>query len=104
MKKEIRDGKVAVLVSPGFGAGWSTWNGIKELIFHPEIVKLVEQERYEEITEEFCQELLNTDDYICVLGVNDLTIAWLDEGTHFIINEYDGYESIYTVDDLTLIA
>lgn len=30
MKKLIRDGKVAVLVSPGFGAGWSTWNGDDE--------------------------------------------------------------------------
>jgi len=26
MTKYIRDGKVAVLYSPGFGAGWSTWN------------------------------------------------------------------------------
>ena len=25
MNKVIRDGKVAVVVSPGFGAGWSTW-------------------------------------------------------------------------------
>ena len=23
--KVIRDGKVAVIISPGFGAGWSTW-------------------------------------------------------------------------------
>ena len=26
MDKVIRDGKVAVLYSPGFGAGWSTWS------------------------------------------------------------------------------
>ena len=26
IEKVVRDGKVAVLVSPGYGAGWSTWN------------------------------------------------------------------------------
>lgn len=26
MDKVIKDGKVAVLYSPGFGAGWFTWN------------------------------------------------------------------------------
>ena len=25
MEKYIKDGKVGVLVSPGYGAGWSTW-------------------------------------------------------------------------------
>ena len=25
-EKYIKDGKVAVAYSPGFGAGWSTWN------------------------------------------------------------------------------
>ena len=26
MQKVIRDGKVAVLYSPGYGAGWYTWS------------------------------------------------------------------------------
>jgi hypothetical protein len=26
MEKVIRDGKVAVLYSPGYGAGWYSWN------------------------------------------------------------------------------
>ena len=55
MKKEVRDGKVAVLVSPSFGAGWYTWHGIEELIFHPKIVELVEQDNRHEITEELCK-------------------------------------------------
>ena len=28
MEKIVRDGKVAVAVSYGFGAGWSTWNDV----------------------------------------------------------------------------
>lgn len=27
MEKYEKDGKIAVLVSSGFGAGWSSWNG-----------------------------------------------------------------------------
>lgn len=33
-------GEVAVLYSPGYGAGWSTWNP-HDCLFTPEIVQLV---------------------------------------------------------------
>ena len=76
----------------------------KELLFHPKLVEMVENNKQKEITEEFCKDLLKTDDYICVLGAKDLQIEWLDEGTVFEINEYDGSESIRTLGNLTLIA
>lgn len=104
MKKVIRNGKVAVLISNGFGAGWYSWHSKKELLFHPKIVELVENDMRSEITEELCQELLNSDDYICVLGAGDLDIVWLDEGTAFAIEEYDGAESLRTIDDLVILA
>ena len=35
----IRDGLVAVVYSPGFGAGWYTWNlESPEILFDPNIV------------------------------------------------------------------
>jgi hypothetical protein len=37
MQKLIRDDKVAVLVSPGFGAGWYTWHWVEELIYDPSL-------------------------------------------------------------------
>lgn len=39
MEKYIKDNKVAVVIAPSFGAGWSSWNyEIKEtLVFHPAI-------------------------------------------------------------------
>ena len=50
MNKLIRDGKVAVLVSPGHGAGWSTWNAEhEEILFDPAIVEFVEHNRWEEL-------------------------------------------------------
>ena len=49
MIKLVRDGMVAVLYSPGFGAGWYTWNQeCTELMFDPAIVKLVEDENFDE--------------------------------------------------------
>lgn len=105
MQKVIRNDKVAVLYSPGYGAGWYSWHNKEELVFHPVLVELVEADKQEEITEELCQKLLNIEDYICVIGSDNLTIKWLEKDTFFRINEYDGAESIVTQDtDNWLIA
>ena len=104
MEKVIKEGKVAVLYSPGFGAGWFTWNSSEELLFHPTLVEMVEQGRNKEITEDLCKKLLGKTDYVCTLGARDLSIAWIPVGTKFIIQEYDGSETIMTVDDLALTA
>ncbi len=68
MEKVIRDGKVAILYSPGFGAGWYSWNtDHKELIFHPKLVELVETGREKEIDEEFVKDLLGIEDVVAVV-------------------------------------
>lgn len=103
MEKVIRDGKVAVLYSPGYGAGWYSWHGIKELLFHPAIVELVEQGRKNEITADFCRELLSPkDDFYTYCGdFEDLAIEWIPEGKAFQITEYDGSETIVYAEDQT---
>ena len=43
MEKVIKSGLVAVLISPEFGAGWSTWNPTcPEIIFDPVVVGMFE--------------------------------------------------------------
>ncbi len=97
MEKVIKDGYVAVLFSPGFGAGWSTWNRESpELIFDPNIVHYVEKEDKESL-QSYC-ELKYPSAYLG--GMDDLTIAWIKEGTFFRVNEYDGSESIETKEDV----
>ena len=97
MEKLIRDGKVAVLYSPGFGAGWFTWNTYApECLFDPEIVKIVlgeERGNIEEIAE---SKWATNDNYFYAGGWRDLEVEWLDEGSEFVIDEYDGSESIKT--------
>ena len=91
MNKLIDNGKVAVLYSPGFGAGWSTWNQeLPELVFEPAIVQFVETDQWAEM--ETYVSLKYPDIYKG--GMKDLAVAWLPEGTEFQINEYDGAESI----------
>lgn len=102
IKKLIRNGQVAVLYSPGFGAGWSTWNQeVPELVFEPVIVDFVEKEQWEELTTYVTLKYPDLYDG----GMRDLEIAWLDLGTEFRINEYDGSESVEVKEDmLWLIA
>lgn len=45
MNKWIKGGKVAVIISPGFGAGWSTWGEEKDkqaMLFDSELASLIE--------------------------------------------------------------
>lgn len=103
MEKVIRDGKVAVIVSHGFGAGWYSWNSEhQELLFHPKLVEMVEQKRNKEIDDEWVKENLGIDIYAG--GADGLSIHWLPIGTAFEIDEYDGSESLRTLADLVLVA
>lgn len=97
--KVIRDGMVAVLYSPGYGAGWSTWaHGLDDwAVFAPEVVEWVEQgkpggtDQLEEIVKS-----VHGDKYAYCGGGMDLEIEWIPAGTQFKIDEYDGAESVST--------
>ena len=90
MNKVIRDGKVAVLISYGFGTGFHSYGAPLEAIFDPKLVELVESEDFDG-AEEYVE---NTYQGVYRGGVGDLVVVWVDEGEEFIINEYDGSESI----------
>lgn len=103
MEKVIRDGKVAVLISQGWGAGWYSWHrDNQELLFHPKLVEMVEQNRKNEINDQWVLENLGIDMYAG--GSDGLEIHWLPIGTIFCIEEYDGFETIRTIEDLVLTA
>ena len=90
-EKFIRDGKVAVLYSPGYGAGWSTWNReyAEELLFDSRIVSALLNDGSE--AAEAVAEELYPDTYTG--GASDLQVRWLDPNCQFQISEYDGSES-----------
>lgn len=103
MNKVVRDGLVAVLYSPGYGAGWSTWasDDIREqILFDPGLVDLVENEKWEEAQ---AYAALKYPDFYPG-GLDDLHIAWIPVGTQFRVNEYDGKESIEQRDSVDWIT
>lgn len=102
MEKVEKDGKVAVLISPGFGAGWWTWNKEETTPFEPKIVDMVLKGKQKEITEEWCKENLGVEPYCG--GAKDLEIVWIDKGLKFSINEYDGAEGLFIENELDFEA
>lgn len=106
MEKVIRDGKVAVLVSPGYGAGWSTWNSpeyAEKLLYHPKFVEAAEAGVKD--IREIAHEVLGGYVYdLCLRGWDDIEIEWLPVGTIFRVDEYDGFEGITTCEDLSYRA
>lgn len=99
--KLVRDGKVAVLYSPGFGAGWFSWNTQHpEILFDPAIVELVEAEKWDELQAFIVLKYPGIYDG----GMRDLEIEWIPEGEQFIVQEYDGSERIELRDLVTWIT
>jgi hypothetical protein len=92
----IRDGKVAIIYSPGFGAGWSTWNSelnflAEELIFDPGLVDLIINGRSREQIDAYVR-LKWPKAYTG--GLEQAQVEWITPGVEFKITEYDGSESL----------
>lgn len=103
MKKFIKDNRVAVIVSGEYGGGFWTNGGnlYPESIFDPVLVALVLEKNYVEIYNYIKQTYpsIGIDHYWSkstdgVSFINYLTVEWVDEGTEFIILEYDGREHV----------
>jgi len=106
MDKVIRDGEVAVLISSGYGSGWSTWYGGDPdglLLFHPKLVQMVEEGRELEITSEWIENELGLEG-VYTGGVDGLCVEWVPVGTKFFIDDYDGAEYLQTIDKINWIT
>jgi hypothetical protein len=102
------NGQVAVVYSPGYGGGWTTWNRsidpadarVAVLTLTGMSITLTFETEYSDEKEirfadskfyQFQGSDMN----------DDLAIEWLDTGTLYRITEYDGFESIETQNDTT---
>lgn len=92
MEKIVRDGMVAVAVSGGFGAGWSTWNEVSPM--DARFNQLFLDGKFQEAAA-LCEQL----ELGYAGGADDVYIVWVPVGTRFVISEYDGAESLETIDD-----
>ena len=96
-EKLIQDGNVAVLYSPGYGAGWSTWQhdeGVAEfLLFDRRLVEAAKAEASEDEVGAFLATIF-VDHHINTGGWEQIVTQWVPVGTKFQIEEYDGSESL----------
>lgn len=96
-----------ILFSPGFGAGWSTWNSgevAKLMLEYQPIIEAIE--RGEKMGESHpaiqqlkreCSEKFGVD-YVCVLGADQLQVATVSGPIR--LDEYDGSESYEEPNDV----
>jgi len=86
---------VAVLYSPGYGAGWYSWNtDNKACLYDPEIVDLVLNDKRNEV--KLLAEKKWPDGYWG--GAESLEVTWIAENTMFVVREYDGNECVEYLD------
>ena len=81
MKKVVQNGRVAVIYSPGFGAGWSTWTGDKNVCFDPILVEWIENGKNGEPPLDHYG-----DDAPYAGGLSDAEIAWIAFSPPALIN------------------
>jgi hypothetical protein len=112
--KVIKDGYVAVIMSYGYGSGWSSWHTGDEdeyerMLFDPALVNLIGKRE----TAHGSDALEDADKKIelyCRLAYPDvfyperLDVAWVPEGTKFLIYEHDGDEFMLSEEDLDIVA
>jgi hypothetical protein len=98
MKKIEKDGRIAVLYSPGFGAGWSTWadDDQKEaLCMDARIVgPFVAGDKAGAVAA-----AVTMFPDLCIGGADNLTVMWIEKGKAFEVDEYDGSESVHVLGD-----
>lgn len=97
MKKVERNGKVAVLYSPGYSAGWSTLakNDRKEALCMN--ARIVEPFLAGDWFGAVAAALAMFPD-LCTAGAEDLQVLWVEKGKAFEIKVHDGNESVHVLD------
>lgn len=104
-----------ILYSPGYGAGWSSWNSgksAKYMLEYQPIIEAIENGEKLCIEDKYSSSLLNEEIYhpsiiqlirdckekfgedIYVGGAEDLCIKYIEDYKRVRIHEYDGFESV----------
>lgn len=103
------NGKVAVLISPGFGAGWSTWasDEIRDfMLFDKKLVEMALGDDPGSVGSEDLEKYIleQTGEEYVYVGGWPCSVEWLTPGTPFRVEEYDGHETLHTSEDFVATA
>ncbi len=105
---ENQSGLIGVLLSPGQGAGWSTWND-RRIAYDKRIVeKFIKDEELFNLKErraelvKFMESIGYKRTYLD--GANTLSLTFVERGVPFMIRVRYGDESIVMPDELDMIT
>lgn len=93
-------GELGILISHGYGAGWSTCNDGRIAYDKRVVEKWLEKVSEYEMTS-FLNNLGYKDTYMG--GYKNLRLEFIPRGTMFCIHEYDGHESIETLETMDMM-
>lgn len=91
---------IGVLVSYGYGAGWSSWGNPLSCL-DKDLVAAFERDASEEEILKIAK--TNWPDQYAE-GLMQCRVEYLPEGTAFRIDEYDGYESLEVISSIQYIV
>ncbi len=96
-----------ILISPGYGAGWSTWADDEEVArdirtYQPIIDAIEKGENHMPLVDALEKEFKEKDKYLYTGGADNLVVVEVEPP--FYIDEYDGYESVKTPSDYNWIT
>jgi hypothetical protein len=100
-------GEVALLISSGYGAGWSTWADPGEaegLLFDARLVEKVLAGEHLSDPKGFRKFVRSLGYQSHLGGAKGLYVVFLPKGTKFFVKEYDGFETLITEENLSVAA
>lgn len=87
-----RGKEVAVIISPGFGAGWSSWNpnNQEQLLFDADIAEALLEKNYEKAI------VIAGDKYPKAFldGLEQARVTWVQKGAIIEVKDFDGSERL----------
>jgi len=94
VQRYIKDNKVAVIYSPGYGSGWYSWNYDSDMLFDRQLVQCILEK-----DEKSFLNIINEKYSDVLTEFENLEIEWVELGKSFHIHEYDGNESVMFKED-----
>ena len=97
--------EVAIIISKGYGSGFSTWQSINDIEKEKSLAEPVAfncpNAFFENLSDINKQSL---EDNKSIIDFEDLEVQWIPEDSAYRIDEYDGSETLVTIQSLTSIA
>ena len=121
MEKYYNDkSELGILISPGWGAGWSTWykdfdnkEGEQRyaIALDKRVIEFWTNHKYDKEKTETINETYKMQDFLESIGYDNvymggyaqLELVFIPKGQLFCILEHDGYESIETLESMGMI-